>query len=393
MSAESSVPPGASPPSRSSLDMLDEGVRAPAPDVPADLAEAAGLCLWRLDAKTRRIVASPGLYAMLGYDEPPADRTLSALEGHIDTEDLATLRAARDEALRGGELHLELRVCRRDGRVAWIGLHGRGVDGGSIEGVAHDVTDRKLAAASSPDRTLLQAATEALRREQQRVRELLARHVQAIEDERSRISRELHDTLGQHLAALGLGLRMIDDLPGRSAAAGQRLQQLRTVLDRLENEVDRLSFELRPPALDELGLEDALRSYAQQWSTDVGIAIELHTHGLRPGRLPPLVETTLYRVLQEALTNVGKHADATRVGVIVERRLDELRMVIEDDGRGFDPSRAGPDGGRHWGLRGMAERAMLVAGQFQVEASPGNGTTLYLCVPLRPEGLAGEQGV
>jgi PAS domain S-box-containing protein len=435
-------------------------------------------------------------------------------------------------------------VRRRDGRVAWIGLHGRGVDGGFIEGVAQDITDRKLSAAHLPDpedrlqalfelgsigiananpqsgrlvrvnarlsdmlgypanglvgrRTLslthpadrgsqaeglhrllrgdatlyeretrllrfdgrvvwvllaisllrdvnhvgrltiavvdiderkrgelasaaseeslrlscgeledrlaersteLAAATEALHREvadrrsaEQRVRDLLGRHVQAIEDERSRISRELHDTLGQHLAALNIGLKMVDDMPGRSAAAGQRLQQLRTVLDRLESEVDRLSYELRPPALDELGLEEALRSYAQQWSGESGIEVDLHTHGLRTGRLPPLVETSLYRVVQEALTNVRKHAGATRAGVIVERRLDELRLVVEDDGCGFDPSGAGPDAGRHWGLRGMAERAMLVAGQIQIESQPGEGTTIYLAIPLRPQEGPGEQ--
>lgn len=243
-------------------------------------------------------------------------------------------------------------------------------------------------------RTELAAAREALQREiaerraaEQRVRELLGRHVQAIEDERSRISRELHDTLGQHLAALGIGLKMIDDLPGRPAAAHERLQQLREVLDRLEDQIDRLSFELRPPALDELGLEAALRSFVDGWSHDSGVEVDLHTHGLRTGRLASVVETTVYRVVQEALVNVRKHAGATRVGVIVERRLDELRTVVEDDGRGFDPAAVAPSGGRHWGLRSMAERALLVAGQLQVESSEGAGTTVYLSIPVP----AGEQ--
>jgi PAS domain S-box-containing protein len=516
----------------------------PVPDIdpyaaslPDEVLDAAGVGVWRVDLGTRRIEASARFGALLGYVESPVDTSLSALERHIDVEDLPAFRAAWEALETGGRLHCEIRARRRDGRIMWIALHGH-ANGRRAAGVALDITDQRAGAILGPDaqtrleslfevgsvgfaqadpltgrllhanahlsemlgyprghlvgrRTIslthpadragqvegmqrllrgeipsyeaemrllrrdggtvwvlmtvgltrdaigtarittavvinisdrkraelvlvereeqfrlsceeledrleersteLAAATEALHREiedrraaEQRVRELLGRHVQAIEDERGRISRELHDTLGQHLAALGIGLKMMDDNPGSPGAA--RLQKLREVLAQLEDEIDRLSHELRPPALDELGLEDALNSYAQAWSQDSGVVVEVHTHGLRTGRLPSLVETTVYRVVQEALTNVRKHAHATRVGLIVERRLDELRMVVEDDGGGFDSARTGPDAGRHWGLRSMAERAMLVAGQFQVESSPDNGTTVYLAIPVRADG-------
>lgn len=333
--------------------------------------------------------------------------------------DRAAQAAGLQQLLRGEirAFEAETRLLRRDGATVWtlltIGLLRDTVGAPHLLTAAVlDIGERKRTEQSPREReeqlrlacdelegrleersAELVAATETLHREvaerrsaEQRVRELLSRHVQAIEDERGRISRELHDTLGQHLAALGIGLKVVDDLAGRPAEAHERLHRLREVLDRLEEEIDRLSYELRPPALDELGLEDALRSYADTWSADSGVPVELHTHGLRTGRLPSLVETTVYRVAQEALTNVRKHAGARRVGLIVERRLDELRMVVEDDGVGFDPARAGPEAGRHWGLRSMAERAMLVAGQFQVEAWPGNGTTLYLAIPVGADG-------
>lgn len=377
--------------------------------------EIGSLGIAQADPGTGRLLrVNSRLSQMLGY--PPGHlvgRRTIALTHPADRN----AQAAGMQRLQRGETaawEAETRLLRRDGGIVWVLLTaGLLRDAGGaprlVTVATMDISERKRAQQSLAEReeqrslacdeledrleersAELASATEALHREiaerrsaEQRVRELLGRHVQAIEEERSRISRELHDTLGQHLVALGIGLKMVDDMGSRPAAAHERLQQLRGVLERLEDEIDRLSHELRPPALDELGLEDALRSYAENWSADSGVAVDVHTHGLRTGRLPALVETTVYRVVQEALNNVRKHAGATRAGVIVERRLDELRMVVEDDGRGFDPSQAAPDGGKHWGLRSMAERAMLVAGQFQVESSPGYGTTVYLAIPVR----------
>jgi signal transduction histidine kinase len=309
----------------------------------------------------------------------------------------------------------EMRLLRRGGGVVWVLLTVTLLRDASgtpkrMTSVVMDISERKRAEQALLEReeelriardelerrvdertAELASAVEALHREirerglaERQVRQLLGRHVHAIEQERGRISRELHDTLGQHLAALAIGLKMIGDQPGEPDGLREPVARLRQVVERLDNEIDRLSYELRPPALDELGLEEALRSYAISWGNDGGVAVEVHTHGLHTGRLPAAVETTAYRVAQEALTNVRKHAGARRVGVILERRLDELRLVVEDDGCGFEPAVTGPKAGRRWGLRSMAERAALVAGNLEIESSPGAGTTVYMVIPVRP---------
>jgi PAS domain S-box-containing protein len=211
-------------------------------------------------------------------------------------------------------------------------------------------------------------------------REVVSRMVQSVEDERRRISRELHDTVGQHLAVVGMQLKAIKLELAGSESALQRLDRLQEALRSMEDQIDRLAHDLRPSALDDLGLEEAMRSHVEMWSSEAGVPCELHTHGLGGERLSPSIENTAYRVMQEALTNVHRHAGAARVSIIVERRPRELRMVVEDDGRGFDAARS--DERPSLGLRGMKERAVLVAGTLEVESVPGSGTTVYLVVPL-----------
>jgi len=131
-------------------------------------------------------------------------------------------------------------------------------------------------------------------------------------------------------------------------------------------------------------LVDALGQYADEWSAQCGVPVDLQVHGLPVGRLSAAVEATVYRVVQEAFTNVRKHAAASRVSLIAERRGAQLRVIVEDDGRGFDSAAVAvsADSQRRLGLLGMAERAALVAGMLEVESAPGNGTTIYLTVPL-----------
>ena len=145
------------------------------------------------------------------------------------------------------------------------------------------------------------------------------------------------------------------------------------------NEVHRLAWELRPIALDDLGLGAAVQNYADEWSQTSGVACDLHL-ALTNRRLPPDVETTLYRVLQEALTNVVKHARARRVGVVAKASSAEAVMIIEDDGAGFDPERVGAT--PRLGLRGVRERLAAIHGSLEIESTPGHGTTLMIRVPL-----------
>jgi two-component system CheB/CheR fusion protein len=177
--------------------------------------------------------------------------------------------------------------------------------------------------------------TERKRAEQAR-QQLMEQLVTAQEDERGRLSRELHDTLGQQLTALHLHLKLVQDRDNCPPDVTKEIQQLRELALRIDAEVDRLTFELRPAALDELGLVEALRLLVREWSATSGIVVDLYTRGLDHERISAMLETTVYRIVQEALTNILKHAQATQVSLIVERRGGEVCAVIEDDGQGFD---------------------------------------------------------
>ena len=208
-------------------------------------------------------------------------------------------------------------------------------------------------------------------------RDALGRVVAGQEVERRRLARELHDETGQALTSILLALRAVEE-----AGSGEGLQKsvsdVRELVVATLQDVRKLAVQLRPAALDDFGLVPALERLVQTYSETTGIAVELEA-GLGERRLPAELETTLYRIVQEALTNIVKHADATKVSVLLVRREGSVTAVIEDDGRGFDPGNARE--GR-LGLLGMRERAELHDGRLKIEAAEGSGTTLVVEVPL-----------
>lgn len=207
--------------------------------------------------------------------------------------------------------------------------------------------------------------------------QLLRRLVTAQEEERRRISRELHDQTGQHLAALLLGLKTLNNSSDNgSASLHKSLSQLQKLVERLIEKTHHLAWDLRPAALDDLGLETALSNYVEKWSERNSIALDFHS-GLNKLRLSSTVETAVFRIVQEALTNVLKHAHASRVSVMLEYRYDELLVIVEDNGRGFQPE-VETDG---LGIIGINERAALVGGKVKIESVPGLGTTLAIRIP------------
>ena len=213
--------------------------------------------------------------------------------------------------------------------------------------------------------------------------ELLRRLATAQEAERYRLARELHDQMGQHLTALGLGLKALRDATPASSAAGASLLQMQELADLMGREVHQIAVELRPTALDDLGLCTALENYVESWSEQTGVEADFQGVGMDGARLPPEVETALYRVVQEALTNVRKHARSRHVSVILRRAQQEAVAVVEDDGRGFDPEV--PAAGR-LGLLGMRERLALVGGTLTVESTPEKGTAVFARIPLAAAG-------
>jgi len=210
------------------------------------------------------------------------------------------------------------------------------------------------------------------------------RLAEAQETERGRLSRELHDRLGQDLTALKLGLANLRRLGPFAQAVGDQLSKLENLAEGLMRDIHRLAWELRPAVLDDLGLDQALQRVTLEWSNNTGVPVELHIgENLQTSRLPPEFETTLYRVAQEALTNIARHAQAKRVSVLLERRPGGVSLIVEDDGQGFNAPGEGTlvNPGR-LGLLGMQERVQLAGGTLTIESAPGAGVTLFARLPL-----------
>ena len=226
-----------------------------------------------------------------------------------------------------------------------------------------------LLATEKADRTHAEAA---------RIR-LLRRLVVVQEEERRRLARDLHDDLGQRLTALRLTLEALDANARDGRGVGEALAQALGMLARIDGSVDFLAWELRPPALDELGLTKVMDTYVQEWSRHTGIRGTFHAGTHDTVRFAPELEASVYRIGQEALNNVAKHAHAQSVNVLLEQRGETLVLVVEDDGVGFPSSGLG---GTMMGLQSMRERAAAVGGTVEIEPTPDGGTTVLARIPL-----------
>ena len=229
----------------------------------------------------------------------------------------------------------------------------------------------------------LARSNEQLRREMVERDALRRKLLYAQEEERRRIARELHDQMGQNLTALNVGLKSLLDRQSRSGLDSQvqRLQELATQTAR---DLHRVAVELRPAALDDLGLVKAIRAFTETWSTRYGIEVDFEAGQYQPAGVSSEIETILYRIIQEALNNVAKHSGATHVAVVLRRIAKHVHAFIEDDGRGFDPhvpSQSGNGKGR-LGLLGIQERLGMVGGSLKIESVPESGTTLIVRIPV-----------
>jgi two-component system CheB/CheR fusion protein len=218
--------------------------------------------------------------------------------------------------------------------------------------------------------------------------QLLRQLVRTQEDERRRIARDIHDHLGQQSTALRLNLEALKDMCVAYKELCGPIAQMQMIAARLDADVDFLAWELRPAALDDLGLAAALANFIKEWSNHFAIPADFHTTGIDKERPSPEAETNLYRIAQEALNNTVKHAQASRVDVLLERRDHQVVLIVEDDGVGFDPNDK-EQADRGLGLLGMRERAAIIGGTLEIEASPNRGTTIFARVPV----LFPEEGV
>jgi signal transduction histidine kinase len=262
---------------------------------------------------------------------------------------------------------------------------------------AHDVLETRVRerthALAEVNAALLAEISERKRTEQAR-QQLLRQLVTAQEEERRRIARELHDQMGQDITVLLLDLKALRDTAPDDSPVHDRVEQLQVLAMQIGQEMRTLALKLRPTALDDLGLAVTLANYVEQWSAHALVAVDFHSAGLEGARLPLSVEAALYRLVQEALTNVLKHAQATGVSLIVERRTSEIRMIVEDDGVGFDIEavlHSAPTEHR-LGLVGMDERVAQLGGTLTIESAPGSGTSVFIRIPLADDMQGGADG-
>lgn len=213
------------------------------------------------------------------------------------------------------------------------------------------------------------------------IKALFKRLVSVQEDERRRIARDIHDQLGQALTALRLHLELLRNDAALPPALIQPVERTQRTSAEIDSSLDFLTWQLRPVALDHLGLPSALAGLVSGWMARFGIAAEYARTGAELPRLPADVETNLYLIAQEALHNVYKHARATSVTVLLQHLGDSLQLTVEDDGRGFDPASAAAAAPEHLGLVSMRERTGLIGGALQIESSQA-GTTVLVRVPL-----------
>jgi PAS domain S-box-containing protein len=331
--------------------------------------------VWDWNLETGAVVYSPRWKQMLGYADDEIEPHVSAWERLLHPDDRALADQLNERIARGDPTYEgEFRLRHKDGHYVNVLSRGypvRREPGGPvlrIVGTHFDLTERQRAEAE-------RARTE-----------MLARLIFAQEDERRRIAREMHDQFGEQLTTLSLRIGALKEACRDRPELREQVDALEAVAQQLDRDVDQLVWALRPTALDDLGLRAALANYVQDWSARVGIAARLHTSGLMDERLPSEAETALYRIAQEALTNVARHSRARNVEVILERRPDCVLLVIEDDGVGFDAGEAGTSK-QGFGLLGMQERAVLVGATLELESYAGRGTTILvrMAAPRRSE--------
>ena len=333
--------------------------------------------LWRTDAQGRTEWRS-GQWARFTGDSaqgPDSD--------FVHPDDRVSTQAWISETVAGRQLSPhEYRLRRHDGAYRWFiarmsplkGQNGKVQHwfGSSTDIERHQLARHALEARVGEGALALAHATTVQQ-------ELLHRLSQSQEEERRRIARELHDSLGQYLTALKLALSALAPAIG-DARLRDLVQHLGALTTEVDRELDDIIAALRPVVLDELGLAGALPVIVADWSRQSGIAAEALLVQVGDERFDEQSESTLYRVTQESLTNIVKHAHARNVAVTLTRQQDELQLTVEDDGVGFDVGQT--NGG--WGLRGMAERARSAGGLLQLESTPQGGTTVLVRLPCRP---------
>jgi PAS domain S-box-containing protein len=333
--------------------------------------EAAELAPWSWDLVKGEMWWSDRMRQIIGVpDSMPANHTI--WYDRVHPSDRHLVQEIFSRRVAGERFHdHEYRIVRLDdGAMRYLSSKGQTTfdESGkpiSVLGVVQDITAHKAA----------ELARDDLRRS--------LMHAQ--EQERLRLARELHDEAGQSLAAVQMQLKRIESTASEPEQAD--LRALHSQLERMGAALHRISCELRPASMDELGLATVLANYVAEWSSHFSVSADFHCRDINLDQLPDEIRTTIYRVTQEALTNIGRHAlGVTSASVVIDRVEGEIRLTIEDNGCGFEAAAADRHGGsrqRGLGLAGIRERLALMGGSLEVESSSA-GSTIFARIIVNP---------
>jgi PAS domain S-box-containing protein len=348
------------------------------------ILNSAGEGICGLDIEGAVTYLNPAAAVMLGWEiDEVLGRPFHAVLKHARADDPLSQQTQCPQcaAFQAEKVHLDERVFeKKDGATFPVEYSSTPIrERGKVIGavvIFQDITERKL-------------AEKAMRDSAARLKILSRQLLEAQEVERRRLARELHDEIGQALTAIKINLQAVQPL---TEATGQpRLEENISIVDRTIHQVRHLSLDLRPSILDDLGLEAALRWYMDRQAQRTGFVVHLDTDSVG-ARVQPDIETTCFRVVQEALTNVVRHAQARRVEIELRHREAELDVVIRDDGVGFDVPAAWRRVARSasLGLLGMQERVHLVGGTLTIHSAPTAGTEIRMRLPLAAPAVSDE---
>ncbi len=345
--------------------------------------KAAGAGIWTWNMVTGKLTWSAEFFRLFGLDPGRDTATVETWRRVVHPDDLAEAEARVEAAVAGGVLSNEHRLLLASGELRWISVSGS---------TSYDESGRPLAMRGiCIDITARKVAEESERRAVRQLKELAAIQFDALENERKFLSRELHDEVGQSLAALQFALESLRRKLAGNAAAVTDLRTANGIVAGLVDFTKDIARGLRPPILDDLGLAASLRWYVGQLPRAESPILRLE-QAIGSRRFPPQLEMAAFRTVQEAVSNALRHAQARAVVVGLWVEDGALRVTVQDDGVGFDLAEAEERSRRlrSLGLLGMRERAAAAGGELQVESAPGAGTVVSLRFALQEGSPDGE---
>jgi PAS domain S-box-containing protein len=334
-----------------------------------DLFNSIPIGLYQTTPEGSILDVNPAMLEILGFPDRNTLLQTKSPETYIDPEDRKQFQRLMVE--KGFVHNFMVQLHRHDGRRIWVTIdatfvHDTDSQMTYYEGAMADITDRKAS--------------------EERIHKLSQQLIQAQEDERQMISRELHDTVAQDLSSLKIASEtLFDNQPAASSEIRQKVSEFSRILERTILTVRDLTYDLRPPGLDDMGLVAALSMYCEEFTEKSRIMVDFQACGLDVLTLDFDSEINLYRLVQEGLNNIRKHADANRAIVRLVVSFPNLVLQIEDDGKGFDVEERtrAADSGKRIGLRSMVERVNLLGGQMKIRSRPKKGTRIEIKLPYQ----------